>query len=200
MNPKSLIFCLSLFCFCIYGNAQTTIQTPPGTKDTALVNSLIQQSKDLTKTDPEKAISLAKQAKTLAEKVNFPQGTAYALKSIGQIYKKQGKYLEALDNYRQSIKIFEDIKDNVGISNLYNNIGNIYYDQSDDVKALDNYLKSLKFAELSGDSLRMLSALNNIGGVYINKVFTNKDSTYDKALQYYLMALPLCEEIGKKEE
>ena len=163
--------------------------------DTASVNALVQQSKDLTKTDPDKAMSVAIQAKELAEKIEFRQGQAYALKSIGQIYKKQAKYLEALDYYRQSIKIFEEIKDNVGVSNLYNNIGNIYYDQSDDVKALENYLQSLKYAELSGDHLRMLSALNNIGGVY-----TNKEATYDKALQYYLKALPLCEEIGKKEE
>lgn len=163
--------------------------------DTATVNALLQQSKDLTKTDPDKAISIAVQAKELAEKIEFRQGQAYALKSIGQIYKKQAKYLEALDYYRQSIKMFEEIKDNVGVSNLYNNIGNVYYDQSDDVKALENYLQSLKFAELSGDNLRMLSALNNIGGVY-----TNKEATYDKALEYYLKALPICEKIGKKEE
>jgi adenylate cyclase len=178
----------------IYSQPQE-IQDDNTKADTASVNALLQQSKDLTKTDPEKAISVAIEAKVLAEKIAFRQGQAYALKSIGQIYKKQAKYLEALDYYRQSIKIFEEIKDNIGVSNLYNNIGNVYYDQSDDVKALENYLQSLKFAELSGDHLRMLSALNNIGGVY-----TNKPATYDKALQYYLKALPLCEEIGKKEE
>ena len=191
MSPKKTIFLLSLFFVSLYG----TTQSIPNPGDSTLVNSLLQQSKDQTKTDPDKAISLAIQAKDLAEKINFQQGVAYALKAIGQVYKKQGKYLEALDNYRQSIKIFEDIKDNVGVSNLYNNIGNVYYDQSDDVKALENYLQSLKFAELSGDKLRMLSALNNVGSVYLNK-----PATYDKALQYYLKALPICEEIGKKEE
>ncbi len=195
MNPTKIIFLLFLFLCSLFGTSQPVLQPPSGQGDTVLVNSLLQQSKDQTKTDPDKAISLAVQAKDLAEKIHFQQGLAYALKAIGQVYKKQGKYLEGLDYYRQSIKIFEEIKDNVGVSNLYNNIGNIYYDQSDDVKALENYLQSLKFAELSGDKLRMLSALNNVGGVY-----TNKTATYDKALQYYLKALPLCEEIGKKEE
>ena len=195
MNPKKIIFLLLLFSVSLYGTTQPDTQLLSDQGDTTLVNNLLQQSKDQTKDNPEKAISLAIQAKTMAEKINFPKGVAYALKSIGQVYKKQGKYLEALDNYRQSIKIFEEIKDNIGISNLYNNIGNVYYDQSDDVKAIENYLQSLKFAELSGDKLRMLSALNNVGGVY-----TNKPATYDKALQYYLKALPLCEEIGKKDE
>ena len=196
MKNKKLHLLVLLIILAINIYSQPSIVQDDNTKaDTASVNALVQQSKDLTKTDPDKAMSVAIQAKELAEKIEFRQGQAYALKSIGQIYKKQAKYLEALDYYRQSIKIFEEIKDNVGVSNLYNNIGNIYYDQSDDVKALENYLQSLKFAELSGDRLRMLSALNNIGGVYTNKV-----ATYDKALQYYLKALPICEEIGKKDE
>jgi class 3 adenylate cyclase/tetratricopeptide (TPR) repeat protein len=194
-NKKSyLLVILVGLAMSLYSQPQV-IQDAGFNADTATVNALLQQSKDLTRSDPDKALNLATQAKTLAEKIEFSQGEAYALKSIGQLLKRQGKYLEALDHYRQSIKIFEEINDNVGVSNLYNNIGNVYYDQSDDVKALENYLQSLKYAELSGDRLRMLSALNNIGGVY-----TNKEATYDKALQYYLKALPICEEIGKKEE
>jgi adenylate cyclase len=194
-NKKSYLLVLFVgLAMSLYSQPQV-IQDASFNADTATVNALLQQSKDLTRSDPDKALNLATQAKTLAEKIEFSQGEAYALKSIGQLLKRQGKYLEALDHYRQSIKIFEEINDNVGVSNLYNNIGNVYYDQSDDVKALENYLQSLKYAELSGDRLRMLSALNNIGGVY-----TNKEATYDKALQYYLKALPICEEIGKKEE
>ena len=194
-NKKLRLFVLIIGLVTTIYSQPSIVQDDNIKADTASVNALLQQSKDLTKTDPDKAISVAIQAKDMAEKIEFRQGQAYALKAIGQIYKKQAKYLEALDYYRQSIKIFEEIKDNVGVSNLYNNIGNVYYDQSDDVKALENYLQSLKFAELSGDRLRMLSALNNIGGVYTNKV-----ATYDKALQYYLKALPICEEIGKKDE
>ena len=36
--------------------------------------------------------------------------------------------------------------------------------------------------------------LNNIGAIY-----GLKKSTYDKALYYYLQALPLCEELGNKD-
>ena len=195
MNYKKIIGCLFLLCISIRGFAQTDAATGIVVADTAKVNELLQQSKGYFTDSPAKAIDIATQAKTLAENAHFKKGEAYALKNIGITYYYQGKYLEALDHYNQSLNIFKEINDNVGIANMYNNIGVIYYDQGDDVKALENYLQSLKFAELSGDKLRMLSALNNVGGVY-----NQKNATLDKALEYYLKALPICEELGKQEE
>lgn len=195
MNPKKIIFCLFIFSVSLHGTAQTIVKKSSPEGDTTVVNTLLQQSKDQLAEDPAKAISLAFQAKSLSEKINFPKGTATALKNIGLGYRKQGKNLEALENYNQSLKVFEQIKDNSGIANLYSNIGVVYYSQGDDAKALENYLQSLKFSELSGDKFRILIALNNIGAIY-----SDKKATYEKALQYYLKALPICEELGKKEE
>ncbi len=195
MNYRKIILCLcvlSVYFKCI---SQTSISKIDITGDTALVNRLLVQSKLYFTDSPLKAISLATEARALAEKSHFTSGQAYALKHIGITYYYQGKYLEALDFYRQSLKLFTEIKDNVGVANMYNNIGVVYYDQGDDARALENYLQSLQYAEISGDKLRILTALNNVGGVY-----NIKEATHDKALQYYLMALPICEELGKKEE
>jgi len=195
LNSRKIKFFLFLFFVSLYGIGQPNNQTQPGKGDTALVNSLLQQSKDTLADDPALAISLAFQAKSISEKIDFPKGTANALKSIGLGYRRQGKNLDALENYNQSLKIFEQLKDNTSIANLYNNIGVVYYKQGDDARALENYLQSLKFSELAGDKFRILIALNNIGGIYYDK-----KATYDKALQYYLKALSLGEELGKKEE
>ena len=193
---KTILFFL-LHILCAGGAfAQTKDKEQPLTeKDTALVNTLLDQSRKYFTDSPAKAISLATRARSIAQELHFMRGEAYALKNIGIAWYFQGKYFEALDFYQQSLNYFTEIKDYVGIANIYSNIGVVYYDQSDDVKALENYLQSLKYAELSGDKLRILSALNNVGGVY-----TNKPATYDKALRYYLQALPLCEELGKKDE
>ncbi|MCO4292178.1 tetratricopeptide repeat protein [Solitalea sp. MAHUQ-68] len=185
-----LTFLIPVCGLCQSGKAKTTVAT-----DTALVNSYIKQSKERLNDDPEKAIKLANKAIEIAEKSNFPIGKAYALKNVGIAYYFQGKYIEALEKYHQSLNIFKEQKENVGIANLYNNIGVIYYDQGDDVKALENYLQSLKYSELSGDKLRILTALNNVAGVYIFK-----NATYDKALEYYLRALKLCEELKRPDE
>jgi len=163
-------------------------------QDTVLVNNLLQQSKENLNESPDKAIALATQAKDLADKIHFKKGVAYGYKNIGLAYLNQAKYIEALQNYEQSLKIFKKIKYDEGIANLLGNIGVIYYYQGDMVKALDYYLKSLKIAEQTGNKLRIVTMLNNVGAIY-----GIKDATFDKALQYYLQALPLCEELGDKD-
>ena len=195
MNYKKIIVSVTLLFFILAGQAQTDVEKPANEADTTIVNSLIEQSKGHFTDSPALAISLSTQAKLLAEKIPFPKGEAYALKNIGITNYYQGKYLEALENYRQSLKIFTDIIDYVGMSNMYSNMGVVYYDQGDDTKALENYLQSLKFGELSGNKLRILTALNNVGGVY-----NQRQGTHDKALEYYLKALPICEELNKKVE
>ena len=195
MNCKKLFLCLSLLSVLLKGFSQSEVEKKTGEGDSTFVNSLIEQSKGYFTDSPLHAIALATKAKELAESLHFQKGEAYALKNIGISYYFLGKYLEALDFYRQSLNFFKEIKDNVGIASIYSNVGTVYYEQGDDVKALENYLESLKFAELSGDKLRMLTTLNNVGAVY-----ANKPSTLDKALEYYLKALPICEALNKKEE
>jgi adenylate cyclase len=193
---RNFLFWLCFLMGSFYGVAQQKPSSnKAGDNDSSTVNLLLQKSKENFSADLDKARALSEEAKAIAEKIRFPQGTAYAFKNIGITYYFQGKYTEALDNYNQALNIFKEIKDNVGIANLYSNIGVIYYDQGVDDKALENYLQSLKYSELSGDKFRILIALNNIGGVY-----NIKEATYDKALEYYLKALPICEELGKTEE
>jgi len=194
-NKKSYLLVLLIGLALSLNSQPPVIQDAGSSADTAKVNALLQQSKDRLTDNPALAISLAFQAKTLSEKIDYPKGAATALKNIGLGYRKQGNNLDALENYNLSLKIFEQLKDNASIANLYNNIGVVYYKQGDDARALENYLQSLKFSELADDKFRVLIALNNIGGIYYDK-----KATYDKALEYYLKAFSLSEELGKKEE
>ena len=161
-------------------------------RDTTTVNNLLDESKRLVRTDSSKAISLAMQAREMAEDLEYPRGEAYALKNIGLVYYTRAQYKEALDYWINSLQIFESIQDDVGISNLLSNIGAIYIDQGADTKALEYMLRSLQLAEKTGDTLRMVTALSNIGGIYYNK----KDSI---ALKYLLKASALVESSGNTE-
>ena len=60
----------------------------------------------------------------------------------------------------------------------------------DYTKANEYYFNSLKTAEEISDTNRIATALNNIGAVY-----QNKDKTQDKALEFYLRALPFGEKL-----
>src|SRR5688572_9770796 len=195
MDLKRNILLFFILIAALAGTSQPSVQLLRAEQDTIFVNDLLQQSREQSATDTGKAIGLAKQAKSIADEINFPKGAATALKNIGIVYYLQGMHLEALDYYNQSLQQFIAINDYTGIASLYSNIGIVYYDRGDDTKALENYLQSLKFAEQSKNKLRILVALNNVGGIYYIK-----RATYDKALDYYTRAMSLSEELGKQEE
>jgi len=183
----------TLFLLLVFVAGYTAYGQPSPEKDTTTVNALLSESKALIGTDSAKAISLATQAKDLANEIEFPKGEAFALKNIGMVYYLKGMYGETLDYWNQSLQIFETIKDDIGISNMLNNIGAIYLNQGADAKALEYMLRSLKLAEKTEDTLRMYTALSNIGGIYYNK----EDPV---ALNYLLKAIPLVESIGNADD
>jgi len=180
-----------LVLFLVAGFAANSQLLPD--RDTAAVNRLNDESKSLVGTDSSKAISLALQAKEIAVEIEYPKGEAYALKNLGLVYFMKAKYPETLDYWNPSLQIFENIKDDVGISNMLSNIGAVYLTQGADTKALEYMLKSLQLAEKIGDTLRMYTALSNIGGIYYNK----KDPV---ALNYLLKAIPLVESMDRKDD
>ena len=163
-------------------------------QDTVKVNTLILLSKKYFGSDPQRSTKLATEAKDLSEKINFPKGTAYALKNIGIAYYMQGKYIETLDYWQQSQKVFQSINDRVGVANILSNIGVMYFDQGDNTKALEFDLQALKIAEEIADTLRIVTSCINIGAVYYDK-----PATHDKASEYYLRALPLSERLGDND-
>lgn len=160
--------------------------------DTITVNKLIDSSKSLIGSDSARSIDIALQAKEMAANIDYVKGEALALKNIGMVYYQRSKYGETVDFWNQSLQIFENLKDDIGISNMLNNIGAVYLNQGADEKALEYMLRSLQLAEKIGDPLRIYTALTNIGGIYYNK----KDTI---ALNYLLKAIPLAESSGNKE-
>ena len=195
MKKKSFYLFVLGFLITVNGFSQLPLQE--GTDhnaDTASVNRLLQTSKEKLSTSPDSTVMIALTALRIAEKIEYENGKALALKNIGNGYYFQSKFVEALDYWSQSLALYEKLKDELGISNLLNNIASIYGDQGDDVKALDYALRSLSLAEKLGDKLRVLSALNTIASIYYSK-----EQTKNKALDYLLRALPLCEEIGDME-
>jgi len=193
MMLNKILFILLFICLSIIGNTQSNTQAPAQKNDTATVNMLIKQSTTFLAEDPDKAITIATQAKDIAEKIGFKLGEAYGLKNIGLGYYYKGEYVGVLNNWILSLQLFEQLNDETGIANLANNLGAIYAEQGDDEKALEYSLRSLKLSEKLNDKLRILSALNTIGSVY-----NNKQETKDKALDYLLRALPYCEELDNK--
>ena len=119
MNFKIPGIIILLFVQGIIVHAQAPVNMFSGHKgDTTLVNALLKQSKEMLSDDPAKAIKLANQAKVLSERINYLRGKGYALKNIGLGYYYQEIFTDALASWNESLKVFEILKDDVGIANL----------------------------------------------------------------------------------
>lgn len=188
-------FLFSFQCFSQNVKIDSIIKNLQAAKeDSSKVHSLLLLSNEFLSTAPSETVNYAVQARDLSKKLNFIKGEAKAYKYIGIAYYVQGNYLESIENYEQSLALYDSLKDTNGIANILSNEGAVYFNQADDEKALELYLKSLHLSEETGDTLRILTALQNIGAIYFNK-----PSTSDKALPYFLEALPMSKAINNKD-
>jgi adenylate cyclase len=96
-------------------------------EDAHRVDLLLELNKNYLNASLEDCQQYGLVARDLAEKINYQKGLALAYKSIGLCYNRQGDFPEALTNWNQSLRIFGDIGDIEGQSNMFNNIGAVYH-------------------------------------------------------------------------
>jgi len=157
--------------------------------DTNKVNTLILISKKLSNTAFDESFIYGAKALQLSDSLNFVIGQARAYKWMGMSYYYQGdKDVETLDNWLKSLKLFREINDKQGISNILGNIGALYDRSGDDVKSIEYSLQSLTIAEEQSDMFRIATVLQNIGVTYLRNL--NK---LHLSVQYFMRALPISE-------
>jgi tetratricopeptide (TPR) repeat protein len=136
---------------------------------------------------------------------------ASTLGSIGNVYYSKGDFQKALEFLFKALKMDEEIKNKKGIANKLINIGNIYYGKEEYQKALDYFFKSMVIVKELKHKEYLAVLLNNIAGNYTELAKRNslsknagpnegikEDSLYQKALNYYLEAAKMNEEMGKE--
>ncbi|PZV17611.1 MAG: hypothetical protein DCF21_09135 [Leptolyngbya sp.] len=115
------------------------------------------------------------------------------LHGMGGIYGSQGRYLDALNSYNQSLVIDQEIgAGEVSFAITYEEIGDIHRRQGDYDAALDFYEKALDIYVRRNSRFRQATTLNGIGIVFDNR------GQYSQALEYYKQALILAEELDRQ--
>lgn len=109
---------------------------------------------------------------------DIKKGLAKAYGSIGIVFSEQSNYAQALKFYLKSVKIYEQLKDDVRCSKLYNNIGIVYKSQKSDFKALQYFTKAQKLQSKLNDP-NIGITLTNIANSYLNQ------KNLEKAFEYY---------------
>jgi tetratricopeptide (TPR) repeat protein len=124
--------------------------------------------------------------KTQPDKV----GLATSLKGIANVYRSRGDYPAALENYFNSLKLFEEAKAPSG--SILGSIGLVRALQGDNTQALEYYNKALREFESNSNKLDIARTLSLIGNVHFTQ------GNYESALGSYRQALTLREEMDDK--
>ncbi len=160
-------------------------------EDSNKVNTLNDLSAYLWKISKnDSSLLYANLAKTLAEKIGFENGNAYAFKNIGTYYNLKGKYPEAIKNYQEGLSIFEKIGNKTGAAKCLGNIGLMYYYQNNYTPALEYCNKALVLAQDVKDRHAEATNLGNIGLIYMEQ------DNGPRALEYFNKASLICLEIN----
>ena len=109
--------------------------------DSVKVNALNNLSSLLYTTQPDVGIMYAVEAKELGKNIKFEKGVALALKYIGLGYYIKADFIKTIENWNQSIAVYDSIGDQAGVSNLLNNLGSVYFDQGDEATGVDYFFK-----------------------------------------------------------
>lgn len=215
---KKLIILQFIFCIFHYNaEAQTDkidslLKALEASKqDTSKIKTLQSLTWQLKDSNPQKALTYARQQLSLAKKLNGSpdkatakggsKAMANAYNTTGVIHSIQGDYPRALEYYLKSLEIRESIHDRRGIAVSYNNIGIIYKNQGDYLWAFEYYLKCLEIEKSLNDRKGMAGSYNNIGMIYRNQGDLATDDSvrqvnYSRALEYYLKSLEIKESLN----
>jgi signal transduction histidine kinase len=131
---------------------------------------------------PDTAFILCRQALALAKQIQYAEGEANALSSIGSIYRMLGDIQNALYNQYESLRIAEKYGYKNELAKAYLAIGIVH----SDIKDYDIAIKYVKQAREIYESADMPflynTALANLGEVYF------KNNQLDSALHYLQIA------------
>lgn len=173
------------------------------------------------------ALSLSHLIKALEirESIRDTNGISMSYANIGAVYKKQSEYKKALEYYYKGLSLTENILakgNNIrekdvkrSLATIQGNIGNIFNELAtgSTIKAerdslfdiaLDWYNKALKIEEVIGNIKGISTKYGNIGTVYMVKgemepgTSERKMAFFNHALEWYLKALNLDQELGNK--
>jgi CHAT domain-containing protein/lipoprotein NlpI len=112
---------------------------------------------------------------------------AEAYNYAGLIYKDQGNFSQALENFNQALVINQKLFDDVGVAVMYSNAGEAYANLGDSQKAIESYERSIELDTKSNRKIGLAISYNNLGSVY-------KDiGNFDKAADCYDKSIAIAE-------
>lgn len=162
--------------------------------DTATINKWNTESFAKLKSDPRQARSLAEQALSASQQINYNKGLSDAYMRIGLLFKNAGEPDSAIGYYHKSLRYRKVMGDKDLIARACSNIGNLYHNTGRFDSAIYYHLKSVSLAEQIADTVGLLKYLNSTAVAY------QKYGALGKAKVFYTRSLQLADMTGAVKE
>ena len=165
-----------------YTEAQKVISQKPNItiipQDTRLKALFMEAKKHAFSNNPQKAMSVFKEAFTRAEQINDTETQSRICLEIGKIYDDNDFIAQALNSYNKSLQYTTDT--NVK-SRAHYSMAQIYDDVNQVEHALNHYITSISYAGNSDDLIGQSDSLTKVGNIFTDKYDSNAFEYYDTA-------------------
>jgi tetratricopeptide (TPR) repeat protein len=188
---KILFFLVAVFpaVLCAQNKLLDSLQTRLKTsgQDTARVNLLNKLSDKYTDVrEYDKAFTYAKEARTLATKLNYYSGIAWSDFMTGRATWKKGDAKAAVPYYRKAEKLHLALADTPAIARTQAMLGLVCAYAEHYPQSLEYLYKALRLYEMRGDSESMAKVQLNLGFSYIGQFNGPKAGpNYRAAYKYF---------------
>ncbi|HYG52199.1 MAG TPA: tetratricopeptide repeat protein [Flavobacteriales bacterium] len=202
VSGKQLKRLLFFLCICRFFDTAEAITKPASESqweflknkqlsDTAKLNTLNDAiTHRYLHAKPDSAFRLAQLQYNLAKKKGIKKHMAIALNTLGLSLYFRGDYAHAIEYFRRSINMCEEIGNDLQIASVLSNIGMVYSAQKEYATAIQYYNYSLSKQEKSGDQREIALTLDNIG------ILHSQQGNYTRAIDYHNRSLKITKELG----
>lgn len=178
------LLCTFCFNFSYSENLDSLFQILGNEKtDTSKVHLLNQISDTYYNINIDSSFIYAQKANSLANKISFKKGMAYALSNMADALYYKGEYKSAIIKNQDAIILFENLKMVNELIDSYISIGQSWKELGNNPKSLDNLILALKASEKSKDNYRIGRTMISMGVLFLDQ------KKYSEALNYSKNAL-----------
>ncbi len=154
------------------------------------IQTLLKQAKEAERSDVERALHLASQARGLSLEHHSAKTLAQSELRIGRCYWIKGVYDEAITYLSQALKRATPLSDEETMIEALIGLGNVYVTMEFTDTALDFYHQALSYLEETSRPEQEAKVLNNLGALH------EELKHYEEALSYYQRSRQRADETG----
>lgn len=125
-----------------------------------------------------------------AQKASDRETEGYALMSLGNRFKKEGRFDEAYEQYKKSMAIAETINNQRLLAGNYNNYGSLLRMKKDLKGARENYKKAVEINMAIGNQKWLSYNYNNLGNI------AEEEGSFQEGLEYFMLSIEMKDKLG----